>query len=446
MSVLKGKILQSNRPTLHEWQEEHVDVLTNAMRANGHALDGSDTGTGKTIMALEVCRRLGRIPFVVCPKAVIPSWTEWMKAFRPNDPTQFAYTYDKLRGGKTAFLHKKGKKIRWNLDKNVVVLIFDEVHRCKGDKTVNSKMLAMAKAEGIPTLMLSATVCSNPVEMKSIGYLLGLHDYKRWWNWCLRNGCKRGVFGGLVFNNSAKVLSDLHKHIYPNRGSRIRISELPEGSFPETLITADGYRIDESEDVNAIYKSMAEELARLEEVASDDEETPLTIQLRARQKAELLKVPAFVELARDALADGNSVAVFINFRATLDAVVNRLSIDTPIATVHGDQSTDERRESVEAFQSNESRIIVCMIQAGGVGLNLHDEHGGHPRVSLISPSFSAVELRQTLGRVHRAGGETASVQKIVFAADTVEMGVCRAVRRKLTNLDRINDDELNPIL
>jgi len=121
-------------------------------------------------------------------------------------------------------------------------------------------------------------------------------------------------------------------------------------------------------------------------------------------------------------------------------------MDTPIATVHGDQSTDERRENVESFQSNDARVIVCMIQAGGVGLNLHDEHGGHPRVSLISPSFSAVELRQTLGRVHRAGGETASVQKIVFAADTVEMGVCRAVRRKLTNLDRINDDELNPVL
>ena len=446
MSTTAGKVLQSSRPTLHDWQKDHVDTLTEAMHVHGHALDGSDTGTGKTIMALEVCRRLGRIPFVVCPKAVIPSWTEWMKAFRPNDPTHFAYTYEKLRGGKTAFMHKMGMKIRWNLDKSVVVLIFDEVHRCKGDKTVNSKMLAVAKAEGIPTMMLSATVCSNPVEMKSIGYLLGLHDYRGWWNWCLRTGCKRGVFGGLVFNNSAKVLSALHKHIYPSRGSRIRISELPEGSFPETLVIADGYRIDESEDIDDIYAAMKYELAQLAEVMGDDEESPLTIQLRARQETELLKVPVFVELVRDAVNDGNSVALFVNFKATLNAVLGRLTMDTPIATVHGDQSTDERRENVESFQSNDARVIVCMIQAGGVGLNLHDEHGGHPRVSLISPSFSAVELRQTLGRVHRAGGETASVQKIVFAADTVEMGVCRAVRRKLTNLDRINDDELNPVL
>jgi len=51
-----------------------------------------------------------------------------------------------------------------------------------------------------------------------------------------------------------------------------------------------------------------------------------------------------------------------------------------------------------------------------------------------------------LGRVHRATGKTPSVQKIVFANDTVEMRVCKAVREKLNNIDLINDDEMNPIL
>jgi hypothetical protein len=86
-----------------------------------------------------------------------------------------------------------------------------------------------------------------------------------------------------------------------------------------------------------------------------------------------------------------------------------------------------------------------MIQAGGVGINLHDEHGGHPRVSLISPGFSAIDLRQTLGRIHRAGGQSPAIQKIIFAADSVEMRVCALVKKKLNHLDLINDDELNPI-
>ena len=77
---------------------------------------------------------------------------------------------------------------------------------------------------------------------------------------------------------------------------------------------------------------------------------------------------------------------------------------------------------------------------------MHDTEGDHPRVSLISPTFSAIDLKQALGRVHRADGASKSIQKIVFAADTVEDKVCLAVRRKLNNIDLINDDELNPIL
>ena len=38
------------------------------------------------------------------------------------------------------------------------------------------------------------------------------------------------------------------------------------------------------------------------------------MQLRARQEVELLKVPLFESLARDALEEGNAVTIFLNFR------------------------------------------------------------------------------------------------------------------------------------
>ena len=55
-----------------------------------------------------------------------------------------------------------------------------------------------------------------------------------------------------------------------------------------------------------------------------------------------------------------------------------------------------------------------MIQAGGVGVSLHDLHGGHPRMSIISPTWSGQDLKQVLGRIHRAGSKTPAIQKIVF--------------------------------
>ena len=116
-----------------------------------------------------------------------------------------------------------------------------------------------------------------------------------------------------------------------------------------------------------------------------------------------MKVPTFVELVKDACEAHNSVVVFVSFRQTLEALSDRLvdHVDG-LVTIHGEQSDEDRAEAIRLFQSNEAQVCVCMIQAGGTGLSLHDETGKWPRISLISPTFSAVELRQALGRVHRA--------------------------------------------
>ena len=447
MNTTVASFKKEPTPKLYDWQRGHVAKLERALREFDSAMDGSDTGTGKTIMALEVSKRLGLCPIIICPKAVVPAWEYEMGRMRI--PMGFARNYEMMRSGDEPFLKRRGKRMEWLAKPQACLLIFDEVHRCKGDKTLNSKMLSAAKDQGIKTLMLSATACANPKEMKSIGHVLGMHKGKDWWSWCLRNGCRRGRFGGLSFNNSDRVLKKFHKHIYEDgRGSRIRVADLPAGSFPETVISATGYEMQDPFLLNNIYMEMHDSLAALEEKSANDEENPLTIQLRARQQVELFKVPTFDGLAKDAINEGNSVVIFVNFRATLEALYMRINswLFDSISVIHGGQTDDQRAEAMESFQANTTKVCICITAAGGTGLSLHDEHGDHPRVALISPSFSAIELRQVLGRVHRAGGRTLSVQNIVFANGTVESSVCDAVRRKLNNLDLVNDDDLNPIL
>ena len=439
------------RPELFDWQKEHCEKLIASVVVNGYAKDGSDTGTGKTVIALTVARRLGLTPFVVCPKAVVPSWREWIHKF--SYKVAHVFNYEKLRLGNTEYYKKNKRGMKrageWKIDPKKVLLIFDEDHRCKSAKSENAKLMIAAKEKGIPTLSLGATSCSNPIEMRALGYLLDMHNDAGWWGWCLKNGCKKGVFGGLSFMGYATVLKRFHDHIYrKGRGSRIRIKDLPPGSFPETMIVADGYDLGDNarSDIKLLYADLKSELDNLEIKREADEESALTIQLRARQEVELLKVPIFEELASDAIESGNSVVLFLNFRATLDALMKRLSGLAEISLVYGAQDGFTRSLEIKRFQKNETRICLCMTQAGGTGLSLHDENGEFPRVSLISPSFSAIDLRQALGRVHRATGKSPSIQKIVFANDTVEMGVCKAVRSKLNNIDLINDDEMNPIL
>ncbi|NBQ65785.1 MAG: hypothetical protein EBT95_09730, partial [Verrucomicrobia bacterium] len=81
----------------------------------------------------------------------------------------------------------------------------------------------------------------------------------------------------------------------------------------------------------------------------------------------------------------------------------------------------------------------------GVGVSLHDENGIRPRSSLICPTYSAIDLKQALGRIHRAGAKSKAVQRIIFAADSIEETVMKKVKAKLKNIETLNDGDIETI-
>ena len=169
---------------------------------------------------------------------------------------------------------------------------------------------------------------------------------------------------------------------------------------------------------------------------------PLTSLLRARQRSERFKVPLLTTMTQELLYEEKSVVLFVSFKESFDQIYDNLSRIIPCSRIVGGQKVEVRDEEIRKFQADETRVAVVMIQAGGVGLSLHDLHGRHPRVSLITPTFNATELKQALGRIHRAGGLTKSLQRVIYAAGTVEEQACKAVKRKLANLSLLNDGDL----
>jgi hypothetical protein len=60
------------------------------------------------------------------------------------------------------------------------------------------------------------------------------------------------------------------------------------------------------------------------------------------------------------------------------------------------------------------------------------------------PSPSVFDLKQVLGRVHRAGGKTKSIQYIVYAAGVfVEENICEKLDGKLKRMDLLADGEID---
>jgi len=227
------------------------------------------------------------------------------------------------------------------------------------------------------------------------------------------------------------------------------IANIP--SFPATMIEATPIETGKAKSIQRVYDNLKRQMKEAQR--HDDRDTlhslahnlnarsvtALTIQLRARQEIELLKADAMVAMAKDAVEEGMSVVLLVNFDATIEHLAAALNAHDSI--LRGGQSPTERQRVIDRFQANECPVVIANMQAGGVGVSLHDPKGIRPRLSLISPSFSAQDLRQALGRVHRAGG-AASIQKILFAADTVEEHTADICANKLANIDLLNDGDL----
>jgi SNF2 family DNA or RNA helicase len=155
--------------------------------------------------------------------------------------------------------------------------------------------------------------------------------------------------------------------------------------------------------------------------------------------AEAAKVPDIVDMVLDAVREGVSVAVFVNFKDTLRALEAALP---NCALIYGGQSAEEREQCVNAFQADETHVIVANIAAGGVGVSLHDVRGERPRLSLISPSFNLKEYIQTLGRIHRAGSKSPATQRVLVASKTIEEKVLQSLEEKRKSLNTLHAQPL----
>jgi len=423
--------------TLYLRQEKHVDRLLDVLSKYGSALDSSETGTGKTICGAEIAARANGNVLVVCPKAVIPSWERELK---DRGVLAQVINYEKLRKGKTPYGKWQNKKWVWTIPPSLI--IFDEAHKCSGVGTQNAKMLIEAK-DRHAVLMLSATIASSPLQMRAAGWLLGAHMLGNFWQWCLKYGCVKNRWNGLEFAGGISHIEAIAQAI-SHRCARMTTAELAD-HFAETQIITEPLQF--GDEIADIYDEMEAELAELEENMKDDSKNKnaqaLVAQLRARQRVELLKVPVIVEMVRDLLAEGKSIAVFVNFKATLEALSSKLA-DVALAWIHGDQNAEGRQLNIDTFQNDDSRVILCQLAAGGVGISLHDVTGKHPRAAIISPSWNEKDIIQVIGRVHRAGGKTPSMQRILFAAGTVEEKVQQSVVKKIKNLKTLNEISCSP--
>lgn len=406
----------------YPYQAESAGRLIKSLVKYNSAADLSDTGTGKTVVAITVAKCVGLRPFVVCPRVVIH---EWKRHFDLMETEGDAINYELVlrnRWGKWRNNHKKF--FEWDLPGDSL-LIFDEAHRGKSYKSQTSVVMASAAKVEIPTLFASATLAESPKDMRAVGYALKLHngggyDSTGWAifeAWMLNSGMKRGYFGGYEFSKAWDPVE--FRGSFEDRVSRVRKEDLPE-MFRNNLIQTIEFDTEVPDPVG-------------------DFPNPLVRYLEERRLTERAIVEIVCDYALELVEAGHSVPLFWNFQDTCEQAAKILKCPF----INGTVKDEDRKRHIELFQSGKTRLLSCTHDTMGISVSLHDTHGDFPRIPLISPPLDARKLIQTLGRCHRSGAMSDIVQKIFFSANGPDKRIHRKVSKKVHNIESINDGDLN---
>jgi superfamily II DNA or RNA helicase len=473
---------------LLSYQLEHVNSLATSIKKYKRALDASDTGTGKTYTTIALCKMLKLKPFIICPKSVVSTWINVLNFYEYNKFEYVLTTYNQILN------HSLIKKIEddyeWKFTKeyidNEYLFIYDEAHNCKNKNTINAKILIELATYDVNIILLSATIVDKPLYFNIIGYVLGLYD-------SIDDGMK--WMNDLCDKKSIHLLLRIHNIIFPKYASRMSIDSIQNPSILKTKIVKIGdVQISMQEQTQAQEQEQAQEQAQEQEKEQEQEMNLInkmnltnkvkksdkvnitdifknnTIQMDGvkmdnyfdiikeynilndmvgqkstkniaqiqliRMRIEILKVNSFVKLTNEYVNAGKSVAIFVNFTNTLLELSKRLNTR---CIIYGQQTINERIKSINDFCTDKARIIICNIQSGGSGVSLHDTLGNFPRVSLISPTWSAQNLMQVLGRVHRATGKSDVLQRIIFCKDTFEENIGNMLKHKINNIRMLNN-------
>jgi len=455
-------MMNLNFDGLLEPQKIHSTKLLNSLHLNGFAFDASPTGTGKTYCASWIAKNYGSSVVVICPKSVQKNWFDTLKSFGIDNP--IVMTFERLVRGNTnyytydmsVYLNRtnwwKSLGITVNFPNNSLVIL-DEVHKCKGQKSLSGECLVAIKNAGHKLLMLSASAATNVTEMKAFGYATLLHSGYGFYDFCKDNGVAFNRFGLGTWDANLQKCKEgmvrIHNTLFNTLGCANRMNRKDFGNiFPDNQVIADGFDLgSNTTKLKEVYNDMEYELMNLDESSMEYSEHHFAIIMKARRQSEILKVPAMVSWIEDMYDEGVSPVVFINFRETLEAIEKRLNsakYSGKIAKIVGGQTQKQRDNEIEQFQSDIKRICLVMVAAGSASVSLHDLNGNYPRHTLINPSYSAINTLQALGRCHRANGKTPVVQRFFFANGVeIEEKMRKRVNLRLTNLDSLNDGDLS---
>ena len=373
---------------------------------------GDEMGLGKTIQAIATMAHLaahGATHFlVVCPASVLINWTREI-ARHSTLPVVVVHGHDRMRAaarwrdeGGAAVITFGSLGVLGRTLPRPALLVVDEAHYVKNPHAKRSRAVNRVAAGSDSVLFLTGTPMENRIDefQALVGHLRP--------EIAAGMGPQHAAIGVEAFRRAAAP-------VYLRRNQRDVLTELPE------LVQVDEWEEFGSED-GAAYRAAVREgnFMAMRRAA-----------FAVRRPRDSAKLTRLLEIAQEAMANDRKVVVFSYFRDVLGVVAAALGARA-MGPVTGSTSTVERQRIVDAFTASPGpAVLVCQIEAGGVGLNIQ----AASVVILCEPQVKPSTEAQAVARAHRMGQvHTVQVHRLLIA-DSVDQRMLELLDSKAQLFD-----------
>jgi SWI/SNF-related matrix-associated actin-dependent regulator 1 of chromatin subfamily A len=393
---------------------------------------------------------------IVCPANAKINWFREINAYLPEEEISIIksghwnpkrYTiinYDILKNFHTIIDGRKTYKeheINRHLDnEGFDLIILDEAHMVKNPSSNRAKIISQISKNIKRRWLLTGTplanrpmdfynllkICDSPVTASWKQYAFRYCDGKKF-----RKKLKTGVYKDIWLTDGASNLEELHDR---TKNLILRRKKDDHLDLPPKIVAPYYVEID---DMNEYHKAFDEylEWAKSEGKRLGNGRHMVEL-IVLRKYLALEKTKQSIELAEQAIENGQKVIIFTNFTHSFDALMNHFG---KLAVGHnGKMSGVQKQNSVDRFQNDENvMVFVGNLISAGTAITLTEAEV----VIMNDLDFVPANHAQAEDRAHRIGSTSTTNVYYPIAVGTIDEMMFKILEKKRKIIDTVIGDD-----
>ena len=393
---------------------------------------------------------------IVCPANAKINWFREINAYIPEDEISIIksghwnpkkYTiinYDILKNFHTITDGRKKYKeheIRRELvEEGFDLVIMDEAHMVKNPKANRTKIMNQVTEKIKKRWLLTGTpianrpmdffnllnICDSPVTASWKQFAFRYCDGKKF-----KKRLKSGAYKDIWITDGASNLEELHDR---TKNLILRRKKEDHLDLPPKIVAP--YYV-EIEDMNQYHKVFDEYLAWAKSEGKKLGSGRHMVELIVLRKyLSLEKTKLTIELAEQAVENGQKVIIFTNFTHSFDYLMNHFG---GLAVGHnGKMNANSKQNSIDRFQEDDNvKVFVGNLISAGTAITLTKAE----TVIMNDLDFVPSNHSQAEDRAHRIGSTSTTNVYYPIAVGTIDEMMFKILEKKRKIIDTVIGDE-----